>query len=304
MKRKRVINIVKWTWLFAVLAGAGWYVYRNYQEISQYLHDLSPWRLLLSFFFLCIGKFFVSDLTRLSLKKVDCFLPYKDALTISAVTQLGKYLPGGIWHFAGKFSMYKLKDLSAKAASKAMVMETFWLFSSAALIGLTALFFTGNQFFCDRMGILCDPVKMKNLILPLVFLWGIGSFLFEKIFFKDKKIVPADFFLSTAEQILIWTFFGLSYWLIFPPNWEFVIGIIGAFSVSWLGGYVAFFAPGGIGVRELLLTLLLGSSFLQADISIYATIHRLLWVIVELLLGVVSVILFGMPQTEAEVDPD
>jgi hypothetical protein len=39
----------------------------------------------------------------------------------------------------------------------------------------------------------------------------------------------------------------------------------------------------------------LGSLFSQAEVSIYATIHRLIWVITELLMGAATMLLFGMP---------
>ena len=62
-----------------------------------------------------------------------------------------------------------------------------------------------------------------------------------------------------AELIFIWLAFGLSFWLVFPPDAGYLAQVVGAFSLSWLAGYVAFFAPGGIGVREVLLAVLLGA---------------------------------------------
>ncbi len=295
MKRKQILNIIKWAWLAAVLGGAGWYVYRNYQDIGGYLSDVSIPQILLSFLLLFIGKLILGDLTRLSLKKADCQVPYQESLTINSVTQLGKYLPGGIWHFAGKFSVYKLKELSVKDATRVMVIEIFWLFSSAALIGTAALLITENTLICNWLGILCGLAAMKYFLLPVFLVWVAASCFFEKILFKNSEFIPGDFVLSLAEQIVTWLLLGLSFWMVFPADSGFVIGIVGAFSISWLVGYAAVFAPGGIGIRELLLALILGSLFSQAEVSIYATIHRLIWVITELLMGAVTMLLFGMP---------
>ena len=295
MSRKRIIIIIKWAWLVAVLGGAGWYVYRNYQEIGGYLSNVSIPRLLLSILLLIIGKLILGDLTRFSLKKSNCIVPYKESLTINSVTQLGNYLPGGIWHFAGKFSVYKLKELSVKDATRVMVIETFWLFSSAALIGISAMLITGNSLICNWIGILCNPSAMKYFLLPVFLLWITGSYFFEKILYKERKIRPGDFALSLFEQIVTWLLLGLSFWMVFPSHSEFLIGIIGAFSISWLVGYAAVFAPGGIGIRELMLALILGSIFTPSEVSIYATIHRLIWVVTELLLGAITMLIFGMP---------
>lgn len=93
---KNLVNLLKWIWLAVVLAGAGWYFYSHFQEISGYLATLSIPRILLSAGLLLIGKALLSDITRLSLNKVDWVIPYKEAFSITSITQLGKYLPGGI----------------------------------------------------------------------------------------------------------------------------------------------------------------------------------------------------------------
>ncbi|MGB2956969.1 MAG: hypothetical protein WBB64_13505, partial [Anaerolineales bacterium] len=217
------------------------------------------------------------------------------------VTQLGKYLPGGIWHFAGKFSLYKLMGLSVKDTTRVMVLETFWLFSSAGLTGMLSLLITGNQIPCEQIGILCAPEMMRYYILPLVLVWVGASYLFERILFKDKAFNKTDFIFSLLEQVITWLLLGASFWLVFPPDSGFAVEIIGAFSISWLVGYTAVFAPGGIGIRELMLTLLLGAYLSQSEVSIFATIHRLIWVVAELLLGGLSMLIFGMPINPSDV---
>jgi hypothetical protein len=301
LNRKRIINIVKWVWLIAVLGGVGWYVYKNFRDIGSYLSDVSLVRLLISVFFLIAGKFILADMTRLSIKKSGDEISYKEAFSINSTTQLGKYLPGGIWHFAGKFSIYKINGLSVKDATRVMIIETFWLFSSAAFTGLASLLLMGNQVPCQELGVLCNSESMKFYVIPLICLWIFASYIFERILFKEKKIIPTDFFLLLLEQIITWILLGISFLFVFPPASGFAYGIIGAFSISWLVGYAAVFAPGGIGIRELMLAVLLGAVFSRSEISILATIHRLIWVICELLLGGLSMLVFGVPLHPDEV---
>jgi hypothetical protein len=80
--------------------------------------------------------------------------------------------------------------------------------------------------------------------------------------------------------------------------------VTGAFSLSWLAGYVAVFAPGGIGVREVLLAVLLGAFFKSGEVAIYASIHRLLWVLAEVFLGGLSALIFGLPAGTEEPSGD
>ena len=94
-----------------------------------------------------------------------------------------------------------------------------------------------------------------------------------------------DFIMMVGEMLVIWISFGVSFWMVFPLKEGFMLAITGAFSISWVAGYVAFFAPGGIGVREYLLAILLGAYFTGSEVAIYATVHRLIWVLVEVAFG-------------------
>jgi hypothetical protein len=119
-------------------------------------------------------------------------------------------------------------------------------------------------------------------------------------FYKENRYKVKDMLILFVEMIFIWVSFGVSTWLVFPIQSGFLLPITGAFSLSWVAGYLAFFAPGGIGIREYLLTLLLSSIFSSGEVAIYATIHRLIWVLVEIILGAFCALVFGIPLTAKE----
>jgi hypothetical protein len=101
LTRRKFIDVLKWAWIVVVLLGAGWYFYRHYQEISQYLGTISIIRLILCFLLLMAGKLALSDISRLSLKKVYYSMPYSEALTITS-HPAGKVSPGRYLAFCGK----------------------------------------------------------------------------------------------------------------------------------------------------------------------------------------------------------
>ena len=300
MNRNKFLNVLKWVWILAVIVGAGWYLFDHFQEISEYLNSMSVFRLMVSFILMLIGKLVISDFTRLSLNQVAWPTSYADALSVTAVTQLGKYLPGGIWHFAGKFGVYKFRGLSIKDATKAMILENLWLFSSAAVVGVFALLYSSGDLACKFLGLLCSRHYQLIAAIGLPIIWIAALLGLERLFYKQVKIQANDFVQVILEQILVWVLFGVSLWFVFPPGGGFLLQIIGAFSISWIAGYAAFFAPGGIGIREVFLAVLLGTFFSGEVVATYAAIHRLLWVLVEILLGAGSALLFGMPISKKE----
>jgi hypothetical protein len=301
---KKLINYLKWFWIIAVLAGAGWYFYTHFQEISGYLTTLSISRILISTILFLVGKFLLSDITRLSLKKVGRVISYSEAFSITSVTQLGKYLPGGIWHFAGKFGIYKVMGISTKQTTQAMIFENIWLLSSATIVGLFTLLISSRDVICEYLPFISDPVVARTLLVGVPVIWIAGLILFERLFFPCRKLVVSDFLLILVEQLTTWVLFGISYWLVFPPQSGFLMQIIGAFSLSWVAGYVAFFAPGGIGIREFLLAVILGGFFVNREVATYATVHRLIWVFIEIVLGALSATLIGLPNGAEVTQPD
>jgi glycosyltransferase 2 family protein len=300
LKRSKFIDILKWVWIVVVLFGAGWYFYQHYLDISQYLDTVVIPRLLLSFGLLFIAKLLLSDVARLSLRKINYSMPYTEAMTINSITQLGKYLPGGIWHFAGKFGIYKVKGISTKKTTQTMVVENLWLVSSAGTVGAVAMLASNQILACQYLRFLCIPgiANIVAFVIPILLLTGLV--IFEYFFFGKQKIKIMEFVLTQGELVAIWLIYGISFWLVFPPGTGYIPQLIGAFSLSWLIGYVTLFAPGGLGVREVLLAVLLSSFFKSDEIAIYAAIHRVLWVLAEVLLGGLSALIFGLPVNAGE----
>lgn len=296
MKKNNWFNILKWIWVVSVIAAAVWYFAANLSDIRNYLSTIRISRLAFSLLLLMLAKLLTADLTFISLRIVSQSVPFTDAFSITSITQLGKYLPGGVWHFAGKFAVYQARGMSAKDAARPMVIEIIWLIASAAIAGVSVLLLSQSTLPCHYLSFLCARTNKIFLLLLLAFLWIITVYLVIRVIFK-ATISPALHLRLCVELLIIWFLFGCSFWLIFPPNPEpdFFLQAVSAFSLSWALGYVAIFAPGGIGIREAALALLMAPFFQPQTTAVFATIHRLLWVITEILLALLSMALFGLP---------
>ncbi len=296
MNFKRFINIFKWVWLALVISAAVWYAAVNFDTIREYLSEISFLRIIASFLLLCAGKVLTADLTFHSLKPAGRSFSFNDAFSITTITQLGKYLPGGIWHFAGKFGIYKASGLSARDAGKPMVLENIWLIASAALIGTSSLLLSASPLACGYLPFLCQGTNGLLVIILAAFIWALASFLIERFIFSIQ-FSTAERLRIWFEQLALWIIFGFSFLLVFPLDLEnaFILQAVSAFSISWISGYIAFFAPGGIGIRELVMAFLLSAFLPSSAITIFASIHRLLWIAAEIVLALISLLFIGFP---------
>lgn len=296
MKFKKLINIVKWFWVAAVLAGAGYYLFRNFGQISSYLKTVSVWRMLVSFLLIVLGKLILADFTRLSLRRIGYSINFPDAVNISGMTQLGKYLPGGVWQFASKLGVYKVRGIDLGRAGKAMILENFWLLSSALAYGIFFISVFGRDTICQFNASFCDlhVLNIVTILTPIA--WIGGECIFEKVLFRKQKIDRRDFLTAQIEQFFIWMISSFSFFILFgsQAGLSDFGRIIGVFNLSWAAGFIAFFAPGGLGVRELFLTVLLSPVISEELVLIYASLHRILWFAADLAVGFGSSALFGI----------
>ena len=96
--------------------------------------------------------------------------------------------------------------------------------------------------------------------------------------------------------LVVWGMYGLAFWTtgcaLFAIPASDIPRYIGVFALAWLAGLVAFFAPGGIGVREAVIAALLAGPLGQADAIVLAATSRIVLSTIDLVAGAAS---FGLP---------
>jgi len=216
---------------------------------------------------------------------------YIETLGIYGLSSLGKYIPGGIWQFVGRFGVYKVNGLSGKASTRAMILENIWLLGSAVAIGVIGVFLTRFDLIA---GLLNLPNHQWLAILFTVLALGLWIVVL-KIVHKTMRRHTAEnipsIFVVAGVGLLLWTFIGGSFFVMFH-DFPFSAAplFIGGYAVSWAVGYIAVFAPGGLGVREAALAFVFSNIASVEMIAVYAAMNRIIWVIAEVLFGLVGMV--------------
>ncbi len=292
MDKKKILGIVKWLWLILVLAATGYYFYRHQEEVINLLKQIDYWRIILSLILLLIGKAFLVILVKYSVNCEGWYPTYPEILGVYGLSSLGKYLPGGIWHFVGRFGVYKMNGLSAKASTRAMVLENIWLLSSALATGVIGVFLIRFDLIANLLNIPDENWLAVTLTMVILALWIIALIIVHKIMQKYTSRQIPNVVRVTLIGLLLWTFIGGSFFAMFKEfSFSSAPLFIGGYAVSWAVGYIAVFAPGGLGIREAVLAFVFSSITSVELIAVYAAMNRIIWVIAEVLFG-----LFGMSQ--------
>jgi hypothetical protein len=210
------------------------------------------------------------------------------------IAQLAKYLPGGLWVIPGRVMIFKNYGVNAISASAGIVVEMCVLLVAGILVFVPYLFFIGTGPLPD----LWTPGVL--LILPIIL--GLHPSIFNRLMnwilslfgYEDLTV---SFSLQKVATILL---IDLVFWLAVGVGFYFLITSIlnvpfrmyivatSAFSMAWILGFLAFFIPGGLGVREGSLALLL-SPFLPAPLpAVSALLARIWWMLAEMISFIVT----------------
>lgn len=294
MNKKKLVNILKWVWFVIVIAAGVYYVSSNFESFFNYLKSVSVSGLIISICLIFISRLLNVDLIRESVKEVGWIPPVKDMFALISLTQLGKYVPGGIWQFAARFGAYRQNNLTVKNMGKAFLLENIWVGIGGLMGGTFFLLVSDLGTVFSQLNIsISSNLQICLAILSLI-VWFLTLFFCQKIYHPEmsySSMLKRSGRLF-GSQTLMYLGMGLSFYFLFPDwahqPWSFIVG---GYIISYLAGYLVIFSPGGIGIREAVSIAILSGIFAQAQIASLTIVHRLLYTVIELVLGLWGFIL-------------
>jgi uncharacterized membrane protein YbhN (UPF0104 family) len=294
--------LVKWLWIGLVALAVVAFAITRRQVIVQDLARFSPPELAAVAGLLVLGKLGMNAAMLLATRHCAIALSRRDGFYMYNLAQLAKYVPGSIWQFVSRIAMLRARQAPAAAIRDSILAENGWVLGSALLIGVVLLGLAQPAFFqrlLEAMGrvppALAAPLAAVLLLAPAVAL----TVARPRLRSRASRLRPWLVRLRPpwpAWSILLlgWFALGASFWLCLRPflgagpAWPAVIGV---YCLAWVAGYLVPFAPAGLGVREVVLALAL-DPYIAADTSlVVVAVHRVLYLLVEVLLALVALAL-------------
>jgi len=220
---------------------------------------------------------------RLILEKLNVGLPFFKGIKIISYSELGKYLPGKIWAWAGRLYFCEKIGIPNSKTFISMVLELALTMISGILIFLISFLFS-SRFRMDINPFLLVAVAVLILMIihPKVLVRLINFFL--RWLKKEPIKIGLNFsqiFVMMVYYSIIWFCFGIAFYFLinsvtFIPPSKIPI-ITGSFAISSTIGVMALFAPAGLGVREGILAVLL-NNFFPISLAILISLLSRIWV--------------------------
>jgi hypothetical protein len=222
-------------------------------------------------------------------------MAYPEMLGIVSVSQLGKYVPGGVMHFLGRGWMYSRRGMGLAASGRAMIVENIWQWTAALLVGLGFLAAANAHRNVWLQGLSADLMVVIGPLSAagLACWWWVSRVTEARLGSRESPLRTSRLRLGIA-YFTAWSLMGLSFLVLWPVEFQLgdVVLAIGAFAASSIAGFAVPVAPAGLGVREAALVVTTAGRLSADEAVIAAGLNRLVWIGSELLLASVAYAIF------------
>lgn len=184
------------------------------------------------------------------------------ATSVYGISQLIKYVPGNIFHLAGRQAIAMAAGLPAGPLAKSAFWEIVLIASMGSLFFPLLLPSWGGELLAGALLF----VLTGSSVLWLWFCIGKSYFLKASILYLLFLFLSAALFVGLLGIFCGTCTLPLALWM----------SAIGAYVIAWLVGLITPGSPAGLGVREVMLYSLLQSWVEQADLLMIITLGRLM----------------------------
>ena len=270
------------------------YFFYNINEISFEINlEKDGIYLFLSFLFCVLSIVFNAYSWKYIVKWFGKEYRGKHLVSFYVLTNILKYVPGGIWHFVERFNFIQ-KISNPQIAFYSTLIEPYFMLSGSFLLA--------------SLGVIFSPFYFL-FIVPLVFLNSkLIYFVLKRLrslkgrVFEVLELSKSDkqfdhriniVHLFPTKALLLEIGFVLSKFIgfyiclntFYTSNNLNIIFLLVIFSLSWSAGLVVPTAPGGVGVFEACLLFFVGKNIPQNTILVILIYFRFISTSADLLLS-------------------
>lgn len=180
---------------------------------------------------------------------------WQQAFATHAARLPARYLPGGIWHTVGRVMDYREQGVAARHLSAFILLENGLAAAVTLTIGGAIVFTTRGA---DSLGSIAGLASVASVIaLPVI-----AYLLNARVLQRPDRLSALAYLKSILVVMVFWTGATIAFLLYlnaFPVStgvWSNV-EMGGIYLFSWGVGFLAIFAPQGIGVFEFVASELM-----------------------------------------------
>jgi len=205
-------------------------------------------------------------------------IEWQKSVSITWQTQVAKYLPGNVFHLAGRVYLSRREKVPVKTAVVATLLEASLLVAAGIAFGI-AYWLPASYAMAGTACVWLGLVGILALSLR------VGESLWSKWGFCFGATYPGLFLpgLAYAGVFLIQGVIAVALGLAMAPDsWSFQ-ETLPILSIAWVAGFLTVGSPGGIGVREAAFVALAQTESEKASMLLLVVGIRIVSILGDLL---------------------
>lgn len=213
-------------------------------------------------------------------------IPMRDALPVYTRSNLMKYVPGNVFQYVGRNQLAADLQISHVDVACSTLLDIVFCLITPFLLALVLMRKDMLQLFrmYQRNFLIILAAGAAVLILAFLLLhWKFREPL-KRYFAKYRKLLSRKtipqillvFLLYVAQNLISTAMYAIPAVLLCDVPAEQLGLFLGTYLFSWIVGFITPGAPGGIGIREAVMTLMCGSFLGTETIVLYAVIMRII----------------------------
>lgn len=304
--RHLVYSLLRWVFVSVSLVYLARFAYASF-DAAQLRTWLSPgmaWRLVLAATLFASTALCSVAGWRILLRHLAHGLSFASVAAIFCITQIAKYLPGNVGHHAGRVALARTQlGIPASASLQSILQESALACLAAILVSTACVLALPADSFPALQRPLAEgwPLNLHHG-LYLVLLSGLLALALVnvgRVHFGAHRSRLVNWLLGAAPSwravaqalpayVAIYLVNGVALWVIASAllgvEASDLLLLAGAYSLSWAVGFLLPGAPGGLGVREAALALLLAGSYPPDQIFALSILSRVATVAADIMI--------------------
>lgn len=265
----------------------GYRVYASWDELQSSQWRLIPWYLVSAALALLISFFLNASIWHLVVRSRGARSGFRKNMEIFCMASIARRLPGAIWQIAGRLLLYQQEGIPGQVILQGSVWEIIiQILSALAVFGVFVPWYNvaipsiANYVWILLLILL--PVAIKPSLLDRVF-----QPLFKRMdsqFAFGGQVESRDVLVWFSVYFVSWISGGLILYFILQTfyagvNLVLLPALCGFVALSGVVGICVSAIPGGLGLREVSLSVLL-AHYLPDPVAVSAAVAFRLWILV------------------------
>jgi glycosyltransferase 2 family protein len=295
-RRSRRARVVRIAFVVAVAVALGALLWQQRTEVADAAASLPAGALLAALGLALVGTALPGLAWRELVNAQSASMGLVAGLRVFFYSQLGKYLPGGIWNYVAQIDLARdLKVPARQAALASLLALAVSVITALVVAGVTVPFALPGLLGTYWWTFLAVPVLLSLLVPRSVTWWSGLAFRLLRRDHEPVRLSWPPLLRAAAVMVLSWIAFGLHFAVLVgglgAEDAALVPLSIGGFALAWVAGFLVLIAPAGAGVREAALVLCFLPVLPAGAVLAMALLSRVLLVVADVLLAGIFVLL-------------